>query len=90
MTSNPKKKKPKRWRCSTVSLDELDLVRGVKDVVRQGRVQRITPEALVLEGKSEDEVLAANPLADYHDTWNWGFITTEKMTRTLYRSLSSL
>ena len=47
-------------------------------------------EALVLEGKSEEEVLAANPLADYHDTWNWGFITTEKMTQTLYRSLSSL
>ena len=47
-------------------------------------------EALVLEGKSEEEVIAANPLADYHDTWNWGFITTEKMTRTLYRSLASL
>jgi len=47
-------------------------------------------EALVLEGKSEDEVVAANPLADYHDDWNWFFITTEKMTRTLYRSLSSL
>ncbi len=42
--------RPKRWRCSTVSLDELDLVRGVHDVVRQGRVQRITPAALVLEG----------------------------------------
>ncbi len=47
-------------------------------------------EALVLQGKSEDEVVAVNPLADYHDTWNWGFITTEKMTRTLYRSLASL
>ena len=46
-------------------------------------------EALVLEGKSEEEVLAANPLADYHDTWNWGFITTERMTQTLYRSLTS-
>jgi glyoxylase-like metal-dependent hydrolase (beta-lactamase superfamily II) len=45
-------------------------------------------EALVLEGKTEEEVLAANPLADYHDTWNWGFITTERMTKTLYRSLT--
>jgi glyoxylase-like metal-dependent hydrolase (beta-lactamase superfamily II) len=45
-------------------------------------------EALVLDGKSEEEVLAANPLADYHDTWNWGFITTERMTQTLYRSLT--
>jgi glyoxylase-like metal-dependent hydrolase (beta-lactamase superfamily II) len=44
--------------------------------------------ALVLEGKTEEEVLAANPLADYHDTWNWGFITTERMTQTLYRSLT--
>jgi glyoxylase-like metal-dependent hydrolase (beta-lactamase superfamily II) len=44
--------------------------------------------ALVLEGMSADEVVAANPLADYHDTWNWGFITTERMTRTIYRSLT--
>ena len=43
----------------------------------------------VNEGMSIDEVLAANPLADYHDTWNWGFITTERMTRTLYRSASA-
>ncbi|MDH3553624.1 MAG: MBL fold metallo-hydrolase [Gammaproteobacteria bacterium] len=47
-------------------------------------------EALVLEGKTEEEVLAAEPLSRYHDTWNWGFITTEKMTQTLYRSLTSL
>jgi glyoxylase-like metal-dependent hydrolase (beta-lactamase superfamily II) len=42
--------------------------------------------ALVVDGKSKEEVLAENPLADYHDTWNWGFITTERMTETLYRS----
>jgi glyoxylase-like metal-dependent hydrolase (beta-lactamase superfamily II) len=46
-------------------------------------------KALVLEGKTEDEILAANPLSIYHDTWNWGFITTERMTRTLYRSLTT-
>ena len=45
-------------------------------------------EALVLEGMTADEVVAANPLADYHDTWNWGFITTERMTRTIYRELT--
>lgn len=44
--------------------------------------------ALVREGKSADEVVAANPLADYHDEWDWRFITTERMTRTLYRSLT--
>ena len=46
-------------------------------------------EALVLEGKTEEEVIAANPLADYDDKWSWGFITTERMTQTLYRSLAS-
>ena len=44
---------------------------------------------LVDAGKTEAEILAENPLADYHDTWNWGFITTERMTQTLYRSLTS-
>jgi glyoxylase-like metal-dependent hydrolase (beta-lactamase superfamily II) len=45
--------------------------------------------ALVDAGKSEDDVVAANPLADYHDEYNWAFITTERMTRTLYRDLAS-
>jgi len=43
---------------------------------------------LVDEGRSEEEIVAANPLDLYHDDWNWGFITTERMTRTLVRSLS--
>jgi glyoxylase-like metal-dependent hydrolase (beta-lactamase superfamily II) len=43
---------------------------------------------LIVEGMTVDEIVAANPLADYHDTWNWSFITTERMTRTLYRSLT--
>ena len=46
-------------------------------------------KALVDAGKSQDEVVAENPLADYHDGWNWGFITTQVMTETLYRSLTS-
>jgi glyoxylase-like metal-dependent hydrolase (beta-lactamase superfamily II) len=46
-------------------------------------------KALVDAGRSEEEIVTANPLADYHDDWNWGFITTERMTRTLYRSNSS-
>ena len=46
-------------------------------------------EALVLQGMTEEEVLAANPLAEWHDTWNWGFITTERMTSTLYRSMTA-
>lgn len=43
---------------------------------------------LVDAGMSLEQVVAANPLAVYHEQWNWGFITTERMTSTLYRSLS--
>ncbi|NVJ61256.1 MAG: MBL fold metallo-hydrolase [Gammaproteobacteria bacterium] len=39
--------------------------------------------------KSEDDVVKMNPLKKYHDDWNWGFITTERMTRQLYKGLSS-
>ena len=45
-------------------------------------------QELVQAGKSEAEVLKANPLADYHADWNWGFISTERMTKTLYRALT--
>ncbi len=45
--------------------------------------------ALVDDGMSEDDVVAANPLADYHDDYDWFFITTERMTRTLYRDLTA-
>ncbi len=48
----------------------------------RGRVK-----ALQEAGLSEDEVVAENPLAVYHDDWNWGFITTEVMTRQMYKSL---
>jgi glyoxylase-like metal-dependent hydrolase (beta-lactamase superfamily II) len=55
------------------------------DMLRDSR-ERVA--ALVREGLSEDEIVAANPLASYHDDWNWGFITTERMTRTLVRGLA--
>ena len=45
--------------------------------------------ALVDQGMSEEDIVAANPLALYHDDWNWGFITTERMTRTLIRSMAA-
>ncbi|MBT8082186.1 MAG: MBL fold metallo-hydrolase [Gammaproteobacteria bacterium] len=44
--------------------------------------------ALLDKGMSEEDILAANPLADYHDEYNWFFITTEKMTQTFIRSLT--
>lgn len=37
------------------------------------------------KGKSEDEVVAANPLKKFDKEWSWGFVNTEKMTRTLYQ-----
>ncbi len=53
----------------------------------------VDAEALVKElvdqGKTQDEVVAENPLAIYHDKWNWAFVTTERMTTTLYRSLTA-
>lgn len=49
----------------------------------EARVQK-----LVAAGMNQEQVLEANPLADYHAQWNWSFITTERMTTTLYRSLT--
>jgi len=45
--------------------------------------------ALVEQGMGLDEIQAANPLAAFHEDWNWGFITTERMVWTLYRDLTS-
>ena len=42
--------------------------------------------ALVEAGRSDEEIVAAEPLADYAD-WSWQFITTERMIRTLVREL---
>lgn len=56
---------------------DIDMLIDARDLVK----------ALVDAGKSVDEVLEANPLAKY-DTFSWGFINTERMTRTLFRSLS--
>jgi glyoxylase-like metal-dependent hydrolase (beta-lactamase superfamily II) len=46
-------------------------------------------KALIDAGKSQEEVIAANPLADYVDGWNWEFITADRMTETIYRSLTT-
>lgn len=43
---------------------------------------------LVEKGMSADEIVAANPLAPY-ESYSWSFITTERMTRTLVRSLTA-
>jgi len=45
-------------------------------------------KSLVDAGMSNEQVLENNPLSVY-DSWSWDFITTETMTNTLYRSLTS-
>ena len=52
------------------------------DMLKEGRAK---VQAMVEAGKSDEEILEANPLADY-DSWNWQFITTERMIRTLIRA----
>ncbi len=45
-------------------------------------------KALIDAGMDEEQIVSANPLAIYDDQYNWSFITTERMTRTLIRSLT--
>ncbi len=62
-----------------------DLERTVNMLIdARARVQK-----LVDEGKTESEILAANPLSHYDADWSWSFITTERMTQTLIRALMS-
>ena len=44
--------------------------------------------ALVADGLDYEAILAAEPLDDFHEAWNWGFITTERMIWTLYRDVT--
>jgi len=44
---------------------------------------------LIAQGKSEEQVVKLNPLSKYHKDWSWSFITTEKMTRQVYKSLKN-
>ena len=55
------------------------------DILIDGRAM---VKALLDQGDSSDDVLEANPLAKY-DSYSWQFITTERMTRTLIRSLTT-
>ena len=44
---------------------------------------------MISAGKSLDEVMAADPLADFHSDWAWRFITAERFTESLYKGLSN-
>lgn len=44
--------------------------------------------ALIEQGKSEDEVVEANPTREWDATWGQGFMNPETWTRIIYKSLS--
>lgn len=67
------------------NLANRDDLRRNLDVLIDGR-ERV--KKLVDQGMSADDIVAANPLADYHEAYNWAFITTERMTRTHVRALT--
>lgn len=46
-------------------------------------------QAMIDDGKTEDEVASADPLADLNGEWGGGYINGERMTRTAYRSLTA-
>ncbi len=45
--------------------------------------------SLMQQGKTVEEILKLNPLAKY-DSWSWGFITTEKMAKQVYKGIISV
>ena len=54
---------PSKWRCATVSPQELAQLQAVEGVIRQGRVQGVTADGLTLDGGA----LACGPDALYID-----------------------
>lgn len=65
--------------------DKADLQRTVdmlKDV--RGRIQ-----ALIDDGKTADEAVATDPLADLNGDWGQGFINGERMVRNTFASLTA-
>ncbi len=44
---------------------------------------------LVDKGMSEDDIVAADPLKAYNEKYAWGFITGERMTRTLVQDMAA-
>ncbi len=54
-------------------------------MLRDARTRMI---ALIDEGRSLDEIKAADPLAQYHEKWAWSFIDGQRFTELLYRGLT--
>ena len=47
---------------------------------------RVLVKAMVDAGKTDDEIIKANPLVKYQ-SYNWGFISTEKMTKQVLNAV---
>ncbi len=58
--------------------DDLEVLRTVRDRIR----------SMIDQGMSEDDVVTANPTAEWNDTYGVGFMNPETFTRLVYRSLS--
>ena len=46
--------------------------------------------ALIKEGKTEKEIVNLNPLEAKYKDWHWSFITIQKMTKQIYRGLTTV
>ncbi|MCX7544881.1 MBL fold metallo-hydrolase [Marinicella gelatinilytica] len=62
--------------------------KDLKAVIDMLEDSRDKIQVLLDQGLDETAIVAENPLVDYHNDWNWGFITTEKMVKQLVQSLS--
>ncbi|MGI9307628.1 MAG: MBL fold metallo-hydrolase [Gammaproteobacteria bacterium] len=60
-------------------------LRIFRDMLQTMR-QRVT--ALVAEGKSLDEVIAAAPSSDFDAVWAWQFLPPERWTTLVYKSIT--
>lgn len=58
----------------------IDMLRSVQGIVRP----------LVESGMSVDEVLAAEPLAEFAEDWSWGFVCTPRMVTILYNDAAGI
>ncbi|PCK08672.1 MAG: NADPH-quinone reductase [Alteromonadaceae bacterium] len=63
---------------------KMDLEKSLAMLLRS----RSLIKTMIKAGKSEEEVVKANPLAEYDKDWSWNFISTEKMTRQTFKALS--
>ncbi len=80
--------KPTMYRCATVTLAELEQLRRIKNVIRQGRVRRIDANAIVLDGgtiETDAKTLHVNCTADGLERrpvvpiWNGDSITLQSV-----------